>query len=68
LLRRLSRTVSRYNITLTDLQPKAPDGQIPGGGSLRGFATFQVPDGTPGPLRLRVQGSLTASGAYFVLA
>lgn len=49
------------------LDPSAPDGQIPPHGAVRGFAAFQVPDGTTG-LRLRVQGSITASGVVFRLS
>jgi hypothetical protein len=58
-----------YNETIiVGLDPPAPEGQIPAGGAVRGNAGFEIPDGSPGPLRLRVQGNLTASGAYFVLA
>jgi hypothetical protein len=56
----------QYDIAFTSLKPGAPEGQIPAGEALRGLAVFEVPDGTTG-LRLRVQGSLTASGAFFAL-
>jgi hypothetical protein len=49
------------------LSPKAPEGQIPPKGSIRGLVGFQVPDGSTG-LKLRVQGSITASGATFKLS
>ena len=48
------------------LTPAAPDGQIAGGQSIRGFVVFQVPNGTIG-LKLRVQGSVTAAGAVWTL-
>jgi hypothetical protein len=58
----------QYDETITlGLQPSAPDGQIPPQGAVRGFVAFQVPDGTMG-LKLRVQGSLTASGVVFRLS
>jgi hypothetical protein len=57
----------QYDETLVaGLNPSAPDGQIAGGQSIRGFVAFQVPDGTTG-LKLRVQGSITAAGAVFAL-
>lgn len=57
----------QYDETIVSgLQPGAPDGQIAGGQSVRGFVSFEVPDGTAG-LKLRVQGSLTAAGAVFNL-
>jgi hypothetical protein len=57
----------QYDIEFTTVEPKAPDGQIPAGGAVRGLAVFEVPEATTG-LRLRAQGSLTASGAFFNLA
>jgi hypothetical protein len=48
------------------LSPGPPDGLISGGQSVRGFVAFEVPDGTAG-LKLRIQGSLTASGVVFDL-
>jgi hypothetical protein len=54
------------DITGAGLNPGAPDGQIAGGQSIRGFVVFQIPNGTTG-LKLRVQGSLTAAGAVFTL-
>ncbi|MDQ1467102.1 MAG: hypothetical protein QOH10_1517 [Actinomycetota bacterium] len=48
------------------LKPGAPDGQIAGGQSIRGYVVFEIPDGTTG-LRFRAQGSITAAGAVFVL-
>ena len=50
----------------SDVKPGPPDGQIPAGEAVRGTVVFEVPDGTTG-LRLRVQGNLTASGAFFSL-
>lgn len=41
-------------------------GQIPAGGAIRGLAVFEIPEGTTG-MRLRVQGNITASGAFFNL-
>ena len=57
----------QYDLKITTVEPKAPEGQIPAGGAIRGLAVFEVPDGTTG-MRLRVQGNLTASGAFFTLA
>jgi hypothetical protein len=57
----------QYDLTITTVEPKAPEGQIPAGGAIRGLAVFEVPDGTTG-MRLRVQGNFTASGAFFALA
>ncbi len=57
----------QYDIAITTGTPRAPDGQVPAGQAVRGIAVFEVPDGTTG-LRLRVQGGLTASGAFFTLA
>jgi len=59
----------QYDEDLFDagLEPGAPGGEIAAGQSVRGFVAFEVPDGTSG-LKLRVQGSLTASGAVFDLA
>jgi hypothetical protein len=53
------------NIT-SGVTPGAPEGEIAGGQSIRGFVVFEVPDGTTG-LKLRVQGGLTAAGAVFSL-
>lgn len=49
-----------------DLKPGAPDGQIAGGQSIRGFVVFDVPNGTAG-LKFRAQGSITAAGAVWTL-
>lgn len=49
------------------LTPGAPGGEIAAGQSIRGFVAFEVPDTASG-LKLRVQGSITASGAVFNLA
>ena len=58
----------QYDETIVPgLSPTAPEGEIPAGGSVRGFVAFQAPDGTTG-LRFRVQGSLTAAGAIFSLS
>jgi hypothetical protein len=57
----------QYDEALASLKPGPPEGQIPAGGAVRGFAVFEIPDGTAG-LRLRVQGNLTASGAFFALS
>lgn len=56
----------QYDLEITTVEPKAPDGQIPAGGAIRGLAVFEIPESTTG-LRLRVQGNLTASGAFFTL-
>ena len=48
------------------IQPTPPDGPIGPAQSVRGFAMFEVPT-TATKLRLRCQGSLTASGAVFTL-
>lgn len=56
----------QYDSKITTVEPRAPDGQIPAGGAIRGMAMFEVPEGTTG-LRLRVQGNITASGAFFAL-
>lgn len=56
----------QYDLEFTTVEPKAPDGQIPGGGAIRGLAVFEIPEGTTG-MRLRVQGNITASGAFFNL-
>jgi len=56
----------QYDVRITTVEPKAPEGQIPAGGAIRGVAVFEVPDRTTG-MRFRVQGSLTASGAFFAL-
>jgi Domain of unknown function (DUF4352) len=52
--------------TAIDLNPRAPDGQIPPKGSIRGLAGFEVPDGTT-KLKFRAQGGITASGAIWKL-
>ncbi len=57
----------QYDMVITTITPGPPDGEIPAGEAIRGFAVFEVPDGSTG-LRLRVQGSITASGAFFTLA
>jgi hypothetical protein len=54
------------DITGGGLTPNAPDGQIAGGQSIRGFAVFEIPNGTTG-LKFRAQGSITAAGAVFTL-
>lgn len=51
---------------MSSLTPGPPEGEIPPGEALRGFVVFEVPDGSTG-LRFRVQGSLTAAGAFFRL-
>jgi hypothetical protein len=51
----------------TGLNPRAPDGQIPPNGSVRGFVGFQVPDGSTN-LKFRAQGGVTASGAVWELS
>jgi hypothetical protein len=56
----------QYDLEFTTVEPRAPDGQIPAGGAIRGLAVFEIPEGTTG-MRLRVQGSITASGAFFTL-
>lgn len=56
----------QYDVSFSTLTPGPPDGEIPAGEAVRGFAVFDVPDGTTG-LRLRVQGSFTAAGAFFSL-
>lgn len=56
----------QYDLEFTTVEPKAPDGQIPAGGAIRGLAVFEIPEGTTG-MRLRVQGNITASGAFFNL-
>ena|SRR5438128_2726911 len=57
----------QYNESITSgVTPGAPDGEIAGGQSIRGFVVFEVPDGTTG-LKLSVQGGLTAAGAVFSL-
>lgn len=56
----------QYDLEFTTVEPKAPDGQIPAGGAIRGLAVFEIPEGTSG-MRLRVQGNITASGAFFNL-
>jgi hypothetical protein len=57
----------QYDLKITTVEPKAPEGQIPAGGAIRGLAVFEVPEDTTG-MRLRVQGNFTASGAFFALA
>jgi Domain of unknown function (DUF4352) len=58
----------QYDETLViGLTPPTPEGQIPPQGAVRGLVGFQVPDGTTG-LKLRVQGSITASGVMFRLS
>jgi hypothetical protein len=49
------------------LTPGAPDGEIAGGQSIRGYVVFEVPDGTTG-LKFRAQGNLTAAGAVWTLS
>jgi hypothetical protein len=50
----------------SSVKPGPPEGQVAAGEAVRGFVVFEVPDGSKG-LRLRVQGNLTASGAFFTL-
>jgi hypothetical protein len=57
----------QYDLEFSTVEPKAPDGQIPAGGAIRGLAVFEIPESTTG-LRLRVQGNITASGAFFSLS
>lgn len=54
------------DITNAGMTPGAPDGQIAGGQSIRGFVLFEVPNGTTG-LKFRAQGSVTAAGAVWTL-
>jgi uncharacterized protein DUF4352 len=57
----------RVDLTLTpNLNPPAPDGQIPPNGSTRGLVAFQVTDGTT-KWKFRAQGGFTASGAIWKL-
>ena len=49
------------DVTGAGLNPTAPDGQIAGGQSIRGFVVFDVPAGATG-LKFRAQGSPTAAG------
>lgn len=51
---------------LSSLTPGPPEGEIPPGEAIRGFVVFQVPESATG-LRFRVQGNLTAAGAFFKL-
>lgn len=46
--------------------PSPPDGEMSAGQSVRGFVTFEVPDGTV-PTAMRVQGNITAAGAIIAL-
>ena len=48
------------------LEPPAPDGQLPPKQPIRGFACFEIPDGST-KLKLRIQGSFTAEGSLFQL-
>jgi hypothetical protein len=57
----------QFDPTFGEIAPPAPDGEIPPGQAIRGQVLFEIPDATTG-LRVRVQGSLTAAGAYFTLA
>jgi hypothetical protein len=59
-------TNHQYDEELTDITPRPADGQVAPGQAVRGIVVFAVPDGTTG-LQLRVQGSITASGAFFAL-
>lgn len=56
----------QYDVQFTDITPKSPEGEFAPGQALRGLVVFQVPDGSTG-LRVRVQGSITATGAVFKL-
>lgn len=53
-----------YDISFGEIQPSAPDGDVPPGQSLRGFVIFDVPDGAGG-LRFRAQGGLSAPEVQF---
>ncbi len=57
----------QFNETIADVTPGPPDGEVAPDGSIRGNVVFAVPDGTPGPLMLKAQGSPTAAGALFRL-
>jgi hypothetical protein len=57
----------QFDPTFGEVAPPAPDGEVPPGQAIRGLALFEMPDGTTG-LRVRVQGSLTAAGAYFAVS
>jgi hypothetical protein len=56
----------QFDEGLTSIKPGPPEGEIPAGEAVRGMVVFEVPDGSTG-LRMRVQGNLTASGAFFTL-
>jgi hypothetical protein len=62
----LDRTNRQFEPTFGDLEPPAPDGDIPPGAASRGQALFEVPDGASG-LRVRVQGDLSTPGVVFAL-
>jgi hypothetical protein len=51
---------------LSSLTPGPPEGEVPPGEAIRGFVVFEVPEAAAG-LRFRVQGNLTAAGAFFRL-
>lgn len=52
---------------LSSVTPGAPEGEIPPGEAIRGFVVFEVPESATG-LRFRVQGNITAAGAFFKLS
>jgi hypothetical protein len=49
------------------LSPGPPEGSVTAHSAIRGWVTFEVPSSAPGPLRLRIQGSIDAAGAVFQL-
>src|SRR5262252_6594886 len=54
----LDKSNRQYNESpMSGAQPPPPDGQIPGKGAIRGTVSFEIPDGTPTPLRFRAQGN-----------
>lgn len=62
----VDRANRQFEPTFGDLEPPAPDGEIPPGATSRGHALFEVPDGATG-LRVRVRGDLTTPGVVFTL-
>lgn len=52
---------------LSSVTPGPPEGEIPPGEAIRGFVVFEVPEPAAG-LRFRVQGNITAAGAFFKLS
>lgn len=64
--RLLDATGTEYGGTVADLEPGPPLGDIRAGGSLRGLALFEVPNGTVG-LRLRAQAGGSAPAVVLPL-